>query len=97
MDKKEMPDNCILVGKKPMRCYSDAVNVQLDEKKSKEVILKSRGKFVLTAINTAEYVKRKSEGKIVPVDVKIGSESFIDKEKDREIFVSTIEIKLVKN
>jgi DNA-binding protein Alba len=94
---KEKLDNCIFVGKKSMRAYAEAVEVQFDEKGSKEVYLRTRGKFMVTAINTTEFLKRKSEGKIKVQNITIGSESFIDKEKNREIFVSSLDIKLVKD
>ena len=89
-------DNVVFVGNKSVRTYVEACMVQFDEKGSKEVILKTRGKFMVTAINVAEFLKRKTEGKIAILNIKTGSESFRAKEKDRDIFVSTLEITLIK-
>lgn len=94
--QEEKQDNVIFVGKKSVRAYAEAVSVQFEEKGSKEVFLKTRGKFMVTAINTAEFLRRKSEGQIKVDSIVIGSESFMDKEKNKEIFVSTLEIKLKK-
>jgi len=94
----EKQDNVILIGKKPVRIYAEAVNVQFDGKGSKEVILKARGTAnVGKAINISEFLKRKNL-KIEVKNISTGSETFKDKEKpDRDIYVSTIEIILTKN
>jgi len=95
-EKKQQLDNVVLVGKKSVRTYAEAVMIQFNEKKSKEVILKTRGNFITRAINATEYLKRKEEN-IKVKEIKIGSESFRDKETDKEIYVSSIEITLTKD
>ncbi len=93
MTEKE-DNNIVFVGKKSMRVYAEAVNIQLDEKNSPEVILKTRGKSILTAINVSEFVKRKYSYKVK--SIVVGSETFKDEEKDKDIHVSTIEIIMTK-
>ena len=95
MPEEDKKDNVVFVGAKSVRVYAEAVGVQFEEKGSKEVILKTRGKYIVTAVNTAEFVKRK-DSSIVIKEIKSGSETFKDKEKDRDIFVSSIEITLIK-
>jgi DNA-binding protein Alba len=70
--------------------------VQFEDKHNKEVSIRSRGKFIVSAINVAQFVVRKSEGKIEVTNVKIGSEKFKAKDMDKEIWVSTIDITLTK-
>lgn len=93
---EQKQDNVIFVGKKSVRTYAEACEVQFEEKHSKEVHLRTRGKFIITAINVAEFLKRRSKDEIIVNNIQIGSESFIDKEKNKEIFVSTLDITLIK-
>jgi len=93
---EEKKDNVVFVGGKSVRAYAEAVEVQFIEKGSKEVFLRTRGKYMVNAINVAEFLKRKSEGKIKIENITTGSEIFKDTEKNKDIFVSTLEIKLVK-
>jgi len=88
-------DNCIYIGGKSVRTYAEACGVQFDEKGSKEVILKTRGKFIVTAFNVAEFIKRKRSDVEVK-EIKSGSETFRDKEHDKDVYVSTVEITLKK-
>ena len=90
-------DNIVFVGSKSVRTYSESVDIQFEEKNSETVILKSRGRFILSAINVAEFVIRRSEGKLKISDIKIGSEKFKAKDLDKEIYVSNIEITISKN
>ena len=91
--KKKIDDGVILVGNKYLRAYADAVEIQF-EKGSKEVILRTRGKNTSRAIDTAEFLRRRNRAEIK--EIKTGSESFKDKESDREIFVSTVDITLTQ-
>jgi len=88
-------DNIILVGQKPVRSYAEAVRVQFEELKSEEVILKTRGKFIVTAFNVAEFLKRTRED-IEIKSIVSTSETFRDEEKDKDIYVSSVEITLKK-
>lgn len=88
--------NIVFVGDKTVRTYSESCDVQFEEKNSKEVSIRSRGRFIVNAINVAQFVIRRSEGKIEITNVKIGSEKFKAKDMDKEIYVSTIEIILTK-
>lgn len=95
MEKEDKEDNVIYIGKKSVRAYYEAVQVQFEEKHSKEVILKTRGKYIVTAFNVAEFAKRK-DSEIEIGQITSGSESFKDEEKDKEIYVSSISICLRK-
>lgn len=92
----EKEDNVIYIGQKSVRAYYEAVQVQFEEKGSKEVILKTRGRYIVTAFNVAEFSKRK-DNTIEIGKITSGSETFKDKEKeDKEIYVSSVEIILAK-
>jgi DNA-binding protein len=92
----EKQDNIVFVGAKSVRTYSESVDMQFNEKGSNTVILKSRGKFILSAINVAQFVVRRSEGKLKIADIKIGSEKYKAKDLDKEIYVSSIDITISK-
>jgi DNA-binding protein Alba len=88
--------NIVFIGDKSVRTYSESCDVQFEDKQSKEVIIRSRGKFIVNAVNVAQFVVRRSEGKIEITSVKIGSEKFKAKDMDKEIYVSNIDITLTK-
>ena len=94
---KEGKDNIIFVGIKPFMNYVTGVVMQFKNKGQKEVFVSARGKFTSKAIDIVEVARRtflKDEN--IKVDgIKISSEPFENKE-GRRIFVSAIEIKLVK-
>ena len=76
--------------------YVTSVVMQFISKKSDEVIVKARGKFISRAVDVAEVSsKRFMEGNIAVKDIKIDSEDFKNKE-GRPIRVSTIYIHLDK-
>ena len=87
-------DNVVFVGKKSVRTYEEAVKVQFEEVKAKEVILRARGKYISKAFNVAEFVKRRDGIKIKKIESS--SEQFRDEEKQKDIFVSTVDICLTK-
>ncbi|MFA5484817.1 MAG: DNA-binding protein Alba [Candidatus Pacearchaeota archaeon] len=93
----ESRDNIIFVGGKPFMNYVTSVLLQFTKYEFKEVILKSRGKFISKAVDVAEVSKKKflKQIKIEVKDVKIDSEDFETKE-GKKINVSTIEIILEK-
>jgi len=89
-------DNWIFIGGKPFMNYVTAVVMQFTTKKSQEVIVKARGKFISRAVDVVEVAaKRFLENTIEVKDIKIDSENFKNKE-GRDITTSTIEIVLVK-
>ena len=95
MAENEKSDNCIYIGGKSVRTYAEACSVQFDELGAKEVILKTRGKFIVTAFNVAEFVKRRRSDVEIK-EIKSGSETFKDEEHNKDIYVSTVEITLKK-
>jgi DNA-binding protein len=93
-DKKEQLENTVFVGNKPFMNYVTGVAMQFN-KGSKEVIIKSRGKFISKAVDVAEVARRKflSNKNISVTKTIIGSEEFENKE-GRLVNVSFIEIVL---
>ena len=87
-------DNSIFIGNKPFMNYITGVVMQFTTKNSKEVIVKSRGKFISRAVDIAEVAtKRFLEDSIKVSNIKIDSEEFENKE-GKQVRVSTMEITL---
>ena len=96
-NKKEGKDNVIFVGIKPFMNYVTGVVMQFQNKGQDEVIVSARGKFISKAVDISEVARRTflKDENIQVKDIKISSEQFENKEGKR-IFVSAIEIVLVK-
>jgi len=94
---KEEKDNIIYVGIKPFMNYVTGVVMQFQNKGQDEVIVSARGKFISKAVDVVEVTRRTflKEENIQVKDINISSEQFENKEGKR-IFVSTIELILVK-
>ena len=92
-----MADNGIFIGGKPFMNYVTGVVMQFQNKGQKEVRVSARGKFVSKAVDVVEVARRTflKEENIQVKDIQISSEQFENKEGKR-IFVSAIEITLVK-
>jgi len=90
-------DNIIFVGIKPFMNYVTGVVMQFQNKGQKEVIVSARGKFISKAVDVVEVARRTflKDENIQIQDIRISSEEFENKEGKR-IFVSTIEISLIK-
>jgi len=70
--------------------------MQFTTQGAKEVVIKSRGKFISRAVDIAEVAsKRFLVNQIAIKDIKIDSEEFQNKE-GKTVRVSTMEILLVK-
>ena len=95
---KEGKDNIIYIGIKPFMNYVTGVVMQFQNKGQDEVIVSARGKFISKAVDVVEVARRTflKDEDIKIENIGINSEQFENKEGKR-IFVSTIEIKLVKN
>tara|TARA_Y100000034_G_C6822843_1_gene370756 strand:+ start:383 stop:769 length:387 start_codon:yes stop_codon:yes gene_type:complete len=96
-ENKPGKDNVIYIGIKPFMNYVTGVVMQFQNKGQSEVIVSARGKFISKAVDVVEVARRtflKDED--IKIDnIGINSEQFENKEGKR-IFVSTIEIRLVK-
>ncbi|MBR9705928.1 DNA-binding protein Alba [Candidatus Pacearchaeota archaeon] len=90
-------DNIIFIGIKPFMNYVTGVVMQFQNKGQDEVIVSARGKFISKAVDVVEVAKRTflKDENIQIRDIKVSSEQFENKEGKR-IFVSTIELYLVK-
>jgi DNA-binding protein len=91
-------ENVIFVGNKPLINYISGVVMQFTTHNAKEVIIKSRGKFISKAVDISEIAKNKflKELNLKTKDVKIGTEEFESKE-GKNLNISTIEITLEKS
>jgi len=90
-EKKEIPENVLLVGKKPIKAYFYGVAKIFG--KHKEISVQARGKSLVTAINLTEILKKEKKAKVKRIT--IGTDEFEGKE-GKKISVSTIEINLEK-
>ncbi len=92
-------DNKVYIGIKPFMNYVNAVVTQFKEKAQEEVFVIARGKFINRAVDVIEVARRTylKDDNIKVADIKIGSNEFENKEQGgKKIYVSTIEIKLIK-
>lgn len=90
-------DNSIFIGNGPFMNYVTSVVMQFTSGKSDNVVIKARGKLISRAVDVAELVVNDFFKDVVSVEkVEIGSEIFEEKDKEKEVRVSTIEITLVK-
>ncbi len=89
-------DNVIFIGSKPLINYVRSISVQLTIKKSPEIIIRARGKFISKAVDVVEVAKRtflEKEGVKVR-DIIISSEEF--EKEGRKLNVSSMDIILGK-
>ena len=94
--KAKKDDNVVFIGSKPFMNYVRAVEMQFGMNNSREVIIKSRGKFISRAVDVEQVVRHGPIGSsITTKDIKTNSEEFENKE-GRKVKVSTVEIKLMK-
>jgi DNA-binding protein Alba len=96
INNSENDENIIKVGIKPFMNYVTALKIQID--KNDEVYVYARGKFISKAFDIIEVCKRNflKDMKIKYGEFKIVSVPFKNGLNNKEIFVSTIEIKLIK-
>ena len=98
-EKEPDKDNKVYIGIKPFMNYVTAVTTQFKEKAQEEVFVIARGKFISRAVDVVEFAKRTflKDENIKVENIKIGSSEFENKDMGgKKIWVSTIEIKLVK-
>jgi DNA-binding protein len=89
-------DYVVFVGGKPFMNYVTGVVMQFTTQNAKEVVIKSRGKFISRAVDIAEVsTKRFLEGSVEVGGIKIDSEAFKN-EEGKDIRVSTMDITLKK-
>ena len=91
-------DNVIFIGIKPFMNYVTGIVMQFQTKNQSEVVVSARGKFTSKAIDVVEVARRTflKDENIQIKDIRISSEQFENKE-GKKIFVSAIEIHLIKN
>ena len=87
--------NIIMIGIKPFMNYVTAVKMQFD--KGDEIFVIARGKFISKAFDVIEVYKRNFMKDFILeyAEIKVDSQAFINQD-NKEIYVSTIEIKLIQ-
>ena len=86
-------DNIIFIGSKPLVNYVRGVIVQFKKHGAKEVVIKSRGKFISKAVDVAEIAKRSLNDINAEVKgISIASESF--EAEGKKTNISTMDIVL---
>lgn len=94
--KAKKDDNVVFIGSKPFMNYVRAVEMQFGMNNSKEVIIKSRGKFISRAVDVEQVVRHGPLGSSVTTKkIDTNSEEFVNKE-GRKVKVSTIDITLAR-
>lgn len=89
---KKNDDSVVFVGGKPFMNYVTGVVMQFTTKNSKDVVIKSRGKFISRAVDIAEVAtKRFLEDTVEITGIKTDSEEFENKE-GKQVRVSTMDI-----
>ena len=93
--KNENVDNVVFVGDKPLINYVKSVIVLFLKKNNKEIVIRSRGRFISKAVDIAEVVRRRpleGKGMISLKEITIGSEQF--EKEGKKMNVSTMDISL---
>ena len=89
-------DNAIFIGNKPLINYVRSISIQFRKNPGKDIIIKSRGRFISKAVDVVEIAKRnffEQEG-IKIREIITGSEQMT--KDDKMTNVSTMDIILVK-
>ena len=81
----------ILVGNKPVKNYLVYSLTALS--RDNTLVIKARGRSISKAVDLAEILKRQSKG-LKQGSIVIGTEVVHDKDKNRDVRVSTIELTL---
>jgi len=96
MTEKKKEDNVVFIGSKPFMNYVRAVEIQFSQNSSKEVIIKSRGKFISRAVDVEQVIKHGALGQQVETKSIVTNSEEFQNQEGRKIKVSTIEITLAK-
>ncbi len=86
-------DNVVYIGNKPVMSYVLAVATQLNN--NNEVTIKSRGRAISRAVDTAEIIRNKFMPGVKIKDIKIGTET-VTREDGSTMNISSLEITLAK-
>ena len=79
--EREQDEHTVFIGSKPFMNYVTGVVMQFTTQGAHEVLLKARGKFITRCVDVAEVAtKRFLTDQIEVADVRLGSESFKNKE-----------------
>lgn len=96
-DNVSVKDNVIFIGAKPFINYINSVVIQFTKKNEKEVVIKSRGKFISKAVDVAEVSSKKflDNQNVSVKGISINSEEFQSPE-GKKVNISTMDIVLQK-
>ena len=87
--------NIILIGNNPRMDYVLAIMTLLHSDRTKQIIIKSKGRKVSKAVDVAEIIKRRYEKNLKIKDISIGTDKILSQE-GKPKFISTMEIVLTK-
>lgn len=90
---RELKENVVLVGQKPLMSYVLAIVTQLSN--SGEVTIKARGKVISKAVDVCQIAKNKFAKDVKIDDVKLGTDE-VEAREGGKINVSSIEIHMKK-
>ena len=91
-----MTDFSLYIGGKPTMSYVTNVVMYFTTQSAEAVIIKSRGKFISSAVEVAEVIQKQFlKDKVIISDVKIDSQELIAKD-GKKVRVPTMEISLTK-
>ncbi len=96
--KKQMDDNVIFIGQKPLMNYVTAIVMQMTTKNNSETKIVARGRWMGRAVDVVELARNsflKGDNQVFVKEIKWSSEKLKNK-KNKEVDVSTIEIILSK-
>ena len=89
-------DDCMFIGNKPFMNYVSAIVMRFTTRNEQTVVLRSRGKYIVNAVDVSQIACRKFlEGIVEVKSVTIGSDALTTPE-GKAVNVSTIEITLGK-
>ncbi|MDO8516824.1 MAG: DNA-binding protein Alba [Nanoarchaeota archaeon] len=96
-NNKTNDTNIIYIGGKPFMNYITGVVMQFTTNNVKEVIIRSRGKFISKAVDVAEVTAKKflKDQGVSVKDITIGSEEF-ENQEGKKVNVSVMDIILIK-
>jgi DNA-binding protein Alba len=91
-----IPENTVLIGKKPIMGYVVAALMQF-QRGANKAVLKARGGNISRAVDVAEILRNKFlPGSLVVSKIEIGTERVGEGEKARDVSVIEIQLEKVK-
>ena len=94
-EPKQIGENVVLIGKKPVMNYIMACITHFNQPEAKRVVVKARGRATCRAVDTIELLRRAFMKDLQLEGIAIRTEE-VTREESRESNVSAIELTLAK-